>query len=63
MSKTKIIVTASAAAICAVGMTAAAIVVCRKLFEKNYFTVSNENNQKKVESNGNQIYKSRNLKG
>ncbi len=44
MSKTKIIVTASAAAICAVGMTAAAIVVCRKLFEKNYFTVSNENN-------------------
>ena len=44
MSKKKAIVTASAAAICAVGITAATIIVCKRLFQKNYFTVSNENN-------------------
>ena len=44
MSKKKIIVTASAAAICAVGITAATVIVCQRLFKKNYFTVSNENN-------------------
>ena len=44
MSKKKAIVTASAAAICAEGITAATILVCKRLFQKNYFTVSNENN-------------------
>ena len=40
MSKGKIIIAASAATICAVGITTAAIVVCKKLFEKKYVAVN-----------------------
>lgn len=40
MSKGKIIIAATAATICAVGITTAAVVVCKKLFEKKYFAVN-----------------------
>lgn len=40
MSKGKIVLAATAATLCAVGITTATIFVCKRLFEKNYFTVS-----------------------
>jgi hypothetical protein len=40
MRNKKIIVAAAAATVCAVGITAAAVVVCKRLFEKTYFSVS-----------------------
>ncbi|MBR1822813.1 MAG: hypothetical protein IJ779_01120 [Ruminococcus sp.] len=40
MSNGKIIIIASAATLCAVGITTATIIVCKKLFEKNYFAVN-----------------------
>ncbi len=47
MSTEKIIITAAAATVCAVGITAAAFIVCRRLFEKTYFQVSDINNSVK----------------
>ncbi|MBQ9808910.1 MAG: hypothetical protein IJM55_08605 [Ruminococcus sp.] len=40
MSSEKIIIAAAAATVCAVGMAAVTVVVCKRLFEKNYFQVS-----------------------
>jgi hypothetical protein len=44
MSNGKIIIAAAAATICAVGITTATIVVCKKLFEKKYFAVNDSIN-------------------
>lgn len=41
MVNKKLITAAAAATICAVGFTAAALVICKRLFEKNYFSVNN----------------------
>lgn len=41
MSKGKIVLAATAATLCAVGISAATIIVCKRLFEKNYFPVTN----------------------
>ena len=40
MSKGKIVIAATAATLCAVGISAATIIVCKRLFEKNYISVS-----------------------
>ncbi len=40
MSNGKVMIAAAAVTICAIGLTTATIVVCKKLFEKKYFTVS-----------------------
>lgn len=42
MKKKTIIIAAVSAAVCAAGFTAA-VIVCRKLFEKNYFSVNSGN--------------------
>ena len=44
MSKEKIIFSAAAAAVCTIGLTAAAVIICKRLFEKNYMTVSDSTN-------------------
>lgn len=44
MSTEKIIIAASAATVCAVGIAAVTVFLCRRLFEKNYFTVSDSTN-------------------
>jgi len=40
MTNGKIIFAAAAATVCAAGLTTACIIVCRRLFEKNYIPVS-----------------------
>lgn len=40
MKKGKILIGVSAAAICAAGLTAAAVFVCKRLYEKHYFSVN-----------------------
>ena len=40
MTHGKIIIAATAATVCAAGLTAACIIVCRRLFEKHYVPVS-----------------------
>lgn len=40
MKHGKIIIAAAAATVCAAGLTTACIIVCRRLFEKNYIPVS-----------------------
>lgn len=40
MKKEKILIAVSAALICSAGLTAASIVVCKRLFEKHYFSVN-----------------------
>lgn len=40
MSHGKIIIAAAAATVCAAGITAGCIIVCRRLFEKHYIPVS-----------------------
>ncbi len=44
MNTEKIIITAAAATVCVVGITAATVIVCRRLFEKKYVSVSDTNN-------------------
>lgn len=40
MKKGKILVAVSAAVICTAGLTTAAIIVCKRLYEKRYFSVN-----------------------
>lgn len=40
MENKKIIIAAAAATVCAAGLTAAAVIVCKRLFEKTYFSVN-----------------------
>lgn len=40
MKNKKIIAVAAAATVCAVGISAAAVIVCKRLFEKTYFSVN-----------------------
>lgn len=43
MKHGKIIIAAAAITLCTAGLTTACIVVCRRLFEKNYISVSDTN--------------------
>lgn len=40
MNKGKIIIAVSAAMICTAGLTTAAVIVCKRLYEKHYFSVN-----------------------
>ncbi len=40
MNKGKILIAVSAAMICTAGLTTAAVIVCKKLYEKHYFSVN-----------------------
>ena len=40
MNYGKVIIAASAATVCAAGITAACIIICKRLFEKHYIPVS-----------------------
>lgn len=43
MKKKTIIIAAASVAVCAAGLTAT-VIVCKRLFEKNYFSVNSDNN-------------------
>lgn len=53
------------ATLLAVGTSLLTVELCRRIYEKHYFTVSDWYSKKKKAGlwNGNQIYKSRNFKG
>ncbi|MDD6346370.1 MAG: hypothetical protein PUA51_09180 [Oscillospiraceae bacterium] len=40
MNKGKILIAVSAAMICTAGLTTAAVIVCKRLYEKHYFSVN-----------------------
>lgn len=40
MKKGKILIAVSAAALCTAGLTTAAVIVCKRLYEKHYFSVN-----------------------
>ena len=40
MNKGKILIAVSAAVICSAGLTTAAAIVCKRLYEKHYFSVN-----------------------
>ncbi len=40
MNKGKILIAAAAATVCVAGLTVTAVIVCKRLFEKTYFSVN-----------------------
>lgn len=40
MENKKIIIAAAAATVCVAGLTVTAVIVCKRLFEKTYFSVN-----------------------